>query len=63
MHLLLKSSNGQQLALSADYKFNWQFGGDQACREVATSMPLAVPALIRRAVTHQDFARLLRPSQ
>jgi hypothetical protein len=61
LQVTLSSSNGRRLTISDSYKFNWHFVGDQACREAATAMALAVQSLVRKAVQHPEFTGLLDP--
>ena len=61
LKVTLASSNGRRLTITERYAFNWHFVGDYACRETATAMPLAVQALVRRAVQHPEFAGLIEP--
>jgi hypothetical protein len=61
LRVTLISSNGRRLTIAENYEFNWHFDGMSACREVTTAMPLAVQALIKRAVQHPEFPALLAP--
>lgn len=61
LKVTLISSHGRRLTVGENYRFPWNFGADQACYGVAAAMVPAVQTLVRRAVTHPDFAGLLTP--
>lgn len=59
--MTLTSSNGARLTVADEYEFNWSFMADRACREATTALVPAVQSLIRKAVSHPEFAALLKP--
>ena len=58
--LRLDSSNGQSLSVSNKYTFKSGFDAITACNATADALSPAVQDLIKAAVTHPDFSKLLK---
>ncbi len=60
LELILKSTNGHSFKVSENFKFDSAWSGDAACRNASQAFVPAVQNLIKKAVTHPDFRKLVR---
>ncbi len=58
--LTVKSSNGQTISVSEEYKYTTSFYGETACNQTAQALMPATQNLIKKVVTNQDFSFLLK---
>jgi hypothetical protein len=56
----LKSSNGKAISVDNRYEFKSGFDAITACNQTAQALGPAVQDLIKKAVTHPEFAALIR---
>jgi hypothetical protein len=58
--LNLKSSNGQAMSVSNKYNFKSGFDAVTACNATADALSPAVQDLIKKAINHPSFIRLIK---
>ena len=59
IQLTVKSSNGQELSISENYKYTTSWYGETACNQTAQAMMPAIQNLIQSLVTNPKFPDLI----
>lgn len=58
--LTVKSSNGQSISVTEEYRYTTSFYGETACNQTAQALMPSVQNLIKKIVTNADFPNLVR---
>ena len=60
IHLLLLSTNGEQMEVSETYDYSTSYFGETACNQTAQALMPAVQNLVSKAVRSPEFAAMTR---